>query len=389
MIKQIRDSLKKDKKDAYILYDFKSQNKVLTKLLDIKQVPTRRIVYVLDAAGDDMLIIPAMEQEIFADFKDISKIYASQEEFSILLENKISGYKDVVLDFDEDNFSPEFDIVPYGFVTFLKKLNPNLNCNSSLQFIEPFLGNWGPVGYDLHISASAKLKEIFDAATLELQGKMDSGITEFEIREFILKEFKKRNLVSNRYGCLVASGPNSSNPHYIPTKQINRKICKDELVLIDLWAKEDMVDSIYADNTFIIWIGDNIPPEVIDIWQQVKKARDMATKFLQDNMPTRAVKGFEADLLIRNYFKSKSVDKYFTHRLGHSLDTSVHGLGTHLDSFESYDDRSLNKNCGFTIEPGLYLPGKFGIRSEINAYIAKDGSFEVTSWMQDEIVKII
>jgi Xaa-Pro dipeptidase len=64
--------------------------------------------------------------------------------------------------------------------------------------------------------------------------------------------------------------------------------------------------------------------------------------------------------------------EYFTHRTGHSIDaTSLHGAGPNLDNLETRDDRALIPGVGFSVEPGIYLPGEFGVRSEVNGYIGE------------------
>ncbi|MCX6021962.1 MAG: M24 family metallopeptidase, partial [Chloroflexi bacterium] len=76
----------------------------------------------------------------------------------------------------------------------------------------------------------------------------------------------------------------------------------------------------------------------------------------------------------------------FTHRLGHSLGTVVHGYGANLDSFETLDTRELAPGTAFTIEPGVYLP-HFGVRSEIDIYM-RDVGPEATTEIQREPVMI-
>jgi len=67
----------------------------------------------------------------------------------------------------------------------------------------------------------------------------------------------------------------------------------------------------------------------------------------------------------------------FVHRTGHSIDRELHGSGPHLDNFETADDRALVVGVGFSVEPGIYLTGHFGMRSEINVFLGERGP-EVT-----------
>jgi Xaa-Pro aminopeptidase len=64
----------------------------------------------------------------------------------------------------------------------------------------------------------------------------------------------------------------------------------------------------------------------------------------------------------------------FIHRTGHSIDPrSLHGQGPHLDNLETREERTLVPGIGFSIEPGVYLPGELGMRSEVNAFLQPGG----------------
>ena len=101
------------------------------------------------------------------------------------------------------------------------------------------------------------------------------------------------------------------------------------------------------------------------------------------------VTGADADRACRKVIEQNGFGAQFIHRTGHSLGRTVHGPGANLDSLESIDTRPLIPDTGFTIEPGIYLPGKFGIRSEINVALSPDGGIEITTMpLQNRIVPI-
>ncbi len=81
---------------------------------------------------------------------------------------------------------------------------------------------------------------------------------------------------------------------------------------------------------------------------------------------------------------------YFTHRTGHNIGQEVHGNGAHIDNLETREDRLLMRRTCFSIEPGIYLPREFGVRSEIDVYIDAAGTVHVTGGeLQREIVPIL
>ena len=68
--------------------------------------------------------------------------------------------------------------------------------------------------------------------------------------------------------------------------------------------------------------------------------------------------------------ESRGYGEYFTHRTGHSIDPrDLHGSGPHLDNLETREERLLVPGVAFSIEPGIYIPGKIGMRSEVNVYM--------------------
>ncbi len=89
------------------------------------------------------------------------------------------------------------------------------------------------------------------------------------------------------------------------------------------------------------------------------------------------VTGASLDDAARGVIRAAGFGEYFVHRTGHSIDRDLHGSGPHLDNFETADERTLIPGVGFSVEPGVYLTGRFGIRSEINVYLAASGP-EVT-----------
>jgi Xaa-Pro dipeptidase len=83
------------------------------------------------------------------------------------------------------------------------------------------------------------------------------------------------------------------------------------------------------------------------------------------------------DDVARSELERAGLGRHFSHRLGHSIDHDLHGSGPNLDHLETRDDRWLLPGIGFSVEPGVYLPGEFGIRSEVNVHWRGDG-LEVT-----------
>jgi Xaa-Pro dipeptidase len=89
----------------------------------------------------------------------------------------------------------------------------------------------------------------------------------------------------------------------------------------------------------------------------------------------------------RGFIEKKGYGKFFIHRTGHNIGLEVHGNGAHIDNFETQDDRKLIPRTCFSIEPGIYLPNEFGVRSEIDVYMGENFEIRVTGQpIQRELV---
>jgi Xaa-Pro dipeptidase len=88
----------------------------------------------------------------------------------------------------------------------------------------------------------------------------------------------------------------------------------------------------------------------------------------------KALRGGDVDDASRAVVVSRGFGDAFIHRTGHSIDVrGLHGSGPHIDNLETREERVLVPGVGFSIEPGVYLPGEIGMRTEINGYVAADG----------------
>jgi Xaa-Pro dipeptidase len=178
---------------------------------------------------------------------------------------------------------------------------------------------------------------------------------------------------------IVAIDAHSADPHYSPTSATASEFKPGQFVLIDAWCKVSGVDTVYADITWTAWLGNDIPDRQRQVFRVVRDARDAAVKYMEETLAAeRPLLGCDIDDACRKVIVDAGFGDKFIHRTGHSLHTSVHGNGANLDNLESRDDRRLLPRTLVTIEPGIYLPGEFGVRSEINVYVSENGKARVT-----------
>jgi Xaa-Pro aminopeptidase len=161
------------------------------------------------------------------------------------------------------------------------------------------------------------------------------------------------------------------------------------VVLIDLWAKEKAAGSIFADQTWMAWTGNNLPEIVESHWRLVRNARRAVHNLVAARLALgREIRGWEADDAARNPIREAGLGERFIHRTGHSIDESVHGSGANLDNLETREERFLLPGTVMSVEPGIYLQD-YGLRSEYNLVIDLDGEVRVAEGTdQEDLIRI-
>jgi Xaa-Pro aminopeptidase len=135
---------------------------------------------------------------------------------------------------------------------------------------------------------------------------------------------------------------------------------------------------VYADQTWMASLG-TPSDRTQSVWKAVRDARDAALELLRARAASRTpVRGADADDAARRVIESRGFGEYFTHRTGHSIDAhDLHGSGPNLDNLETREERLIFPGIGFSVEPGIYIAGEIGVRSEVNCCFL-DGELLVT-----------
>ncbi len=192
------------------------------------------------------------------------------------------------------------------------------------------------------------------------------GMSEREIFHH-LEDFIRSKGISFAFDPIIASGPNSSYPHARVTDRCLR--CNDH-VLIDLGMDWNGYKS---DLTRMFFLG-RMPPSFRNNLAVVRDAQQEAFRVIRPGVMAR-----EVDAAARNYMKKFGLAERFTHSLGHGV-----GLDVHEAPRISFSDQTvLVENMVFTVEPGVYFPGEYGIRLEEMVLVTKKGC-EVLSVNHDQ-----
>ena len=219
--------------------------------------------------------------------------------------------------------------------------------------------------------------------------KAGQPVTELQVQHRIMEHFTA-NGCTTYSPPIVGVGPHSGDPHYEPTPETDTPIRAGDFVLVDLWAKLDKPRAVYSDLTRVGYVGRDVPEKYTKVFNIVAAARDAGIDCVRQAFAAkRPITGAEVDRATRAVIDKAGFGNQFTHRTGHNIGQEVHGNGAHIDGLETRDDRRLIPRTCFSIEPGIYLP-EFGVRSEVDVYIDKDGKVHVTGGeLQREIVQIV
>ena len=387
----IHEALAKEGADAWVIVDYENRNKTLVEFLGNRML-TRKIFLVFPLSKKPFIICHSIDTVFLRDEEITSqfdlKVYHTWQEMLDIEKKEFAEYKKVLMDISEFGLLPRISLADYGSVEFVKSLG--IEVASSGNLLQRFSALYSERAYELQLLANKKTLMIKDEAFAKIKELIlkNGETSEYEIQKFICDRFHEEGMVYDD-PAIVAIGKNASDPHYGPSKEVSSPIKKGDLVLIDMWAKMDDPEGVYADITWMGYVGEEVPEVYAKRFEILKKAIEADFEFLKNELPKRAVAGYEVDQISRDYIKDAGFAEYFVHRTGHNIavDVSPHGPGVNIDNYESHDTREIIDGVTFSLEPGIYAPD-FGMRSETNVYIKNRQPIYVAGH-QEEIIAIL
>ena len=383
----IQSALERAGLDGWLLYDFHGLNPVAVGMLDLPGMTTRRFFVYIPRKGSPAAITHAIEQGPWTGWpsKWTKEKYSSWRVLESLLGNLVKG-KRVAMEYSPGDAVPYLDRVPAGVIEMVRSAGATVV--SSAELVSSFYAVWSDDQRASHERA-ARAVSVIGQEAIRLAGSRAgsaSPLTEYALQSWIRDRFEAGGLETD-HGPIVAIGPNAANPHYEPTAENTATINRGDILLVDLWAREK--NGVFADQT---WMGSLGAPSERDsaIWQAVRNARDAAISLLRERINShKPVRGGEVDDAARAVITERGYGEYFIHRTGHSIDPrDLHGSGPHIDNLETREERELIPGVGFSIEPGIYLSGDVGMRSEVNGFIGADGLLITPSDYQKDLMVV-
>ena len=325
------------------------------------------IRYLTGIVAEGVLLITRKENIFLTDGRYIED---AQNVITIDDEITVYDYKDFSRD-EYENFFMFCENVGFeeNYVTYAKyKEYMHKYKINSLQETENLIETGRMIKDEEEIENISKACEITDNCFKHLLEYIKVGQTEKEVALEIEKYFRENGADGLAFDTIVASGKNSSKPHAVPT---DKKIELGDPITIDFGCR---YKGYCSDMTRTIFVG-NIPEEIKKIYDLVLKNQ---LQTLDEYHEGASIKMLSK--MVENDFKLN--DYSFIHALGHGV-----GLDIHEAPFiHGKNDSVLKENMVITDEPGIYIPGKFGVRIEDTVLISKSGAICLTKSDKNYIV---
>jgi Xaa-Pro aminopeptidase len=373
-VERVQAALAEHGLDGWLLYEFRGQNWISAALLGAGWT-TRRTYALIPRVGRPKALIHAIEGSSWRHWPWDVERYAGWREMETRLAELVDGRTRLAVEFSPGGAVPTVDLVPAGTLELLR--GAGVEPVSSGDLVSRFFSAWSTAQLEDHRRTAEIVAEVGKGAFAEAERALRAGEapTEGSITRWILGRLERAGVTVD-VDTHVAVGARAADPHYAPEGE-GEPIEPGQVLLVDLWGRTSE-DAVSADQTWMAWLGPQAPDRVVDLWTIVRDSRDAGVRLLRERAAEGArIMGYEVDDACRAVIDDAGYGEYFIHRTGHSIDRKLHGSGPNLDNLETRDIRRIIPGVGFSIEPGIYIPGDVGLRSEINAHFGTDGP-EVT-----------
>jgi Xaa-Pro aminopeptidase len=365
--------------DGWLLYDFRGQNVLAQRVAGLAEKKlSRRWFYLVPASGEPRKLAHAIEPAALDHLPGTAKtVYRRWQELEAGVGELVKGAKRVAMEYSPRNANPYIGRVDAGTVELVKSFGCEVVGSGDL--IQQFEATWDDDQERSHFEAAELCRQAYDVAFdfIAAEVRARGRVLETAVQARIMQHFAECGMTTYSPP-IVGVGPHSGDPHFDTSPATDLPIEPGSFVLIDLWAKMARPRAVYADYTRVAFVGDHVPAEYAKVFGVVAAARDAGVRRVREAFAAgRPLTGAEVDDATRAVIEKAGYGDKFTHRTGHNIGQEVHGNGAHVDGLETREDRHLIRRTCFSIEPGIYLP-EFGVRSEVDVYVDKNGAVHVT-----------
>ncbi|HEV8579900.1 MAG TPA: Xaa-Pro peptidase family protein [Thermoanaerobaculia bacterium] len=390
-IAEIQSALAEAGVDGWFFACFQQNDPIGMDLLGLAgegKLVTRRCYYLVPTEGEPRKLVHALEPAMLDHLPGSKSVYLTWQKHREQLAGLVSGCRRLAAQYSPNNELPTVSRLDAGTVDLLR--SAGVEMASAADLAQRFAATWTEEQLAGHRRANVHLHRIALEAFHRVAGALRRGdqIDEYAVQRFILDAFELAGLWTES-DPIVGVNAHSADPHYQPGPEQSSPIREGDFLLIDLWAKEKQPASVYADITWVGVCAASPTEKQQEIFSIVAGARDAAWELVRSRYPRQPVRGFEVDDAARGVIRGAGYGDLFIHRTGHSIGISDHGQGANMDNLETHDTRLLLPMTGFSIEPGIYISGDFGVRSEINVALTAEGAEITGAEPQRELLRLL
>lgn len=392
-ISDIQAALRREGIDAWLFFNFRHFNGFMDTILNLDRsvTQTRRCAYLIPAEGEPVRLVHKIEAHQLDVLPGSLRAYSGWRELESHLADMVQPYKKVAMEYSPGMAIPYVSLCDAGIVEMVRGFGSEIVTSANL--IQEFEAVWNEDEYASHERAAQALYDCVTATFAEVKRRVtEEGKTdEYSVQQFMVKFLESRGMIAD-HAPIVGVNGHAADPHYEPNAASSWDIKEGDFLLIDLWCKEaNTPRAMYADITWTGYVGKEIPEKYLKVFNTVIAARDAASKFVTDSFAAgKRIRGAEVDDVCRKVIVEAGYGEFFIHRTGHSIGENVHGNGANIDNLETRDERYVVPRTCFSIEPGIYLPDDFGVRSEIDVFVDANGNVRETGQpKQAQLVAIL
>jgi len=311
--------------------------------------------------GDFFYISPQVYYEEVNNILDKSKVFMwkDREGFVGILKDTINRYN-----------LKDKRIAINNTISAVNLIDIENICNCKFINGQKLLENLRIIKSEKEVKKLKKAAKLADEIMRKTINYIKPGITENDIKEKIKTIITKLETEGVSFEPIVSSGPNSSKPHY---NKGERTIQKKDIIILDLGC---VYKGYCSDMSRTVFVGD-ISIKEKKVYNIVKKAYQSAEDIVKEGITAEDV-----DQKARSIIEKAGYGDYFINRTGHGIGVSVH----EAPFIKTGNKIKLKKGMAFSIEPGIYIPGEFGIRIEDIVIVTEDGKKILNKYPNEIII---
>ncbi len=383
-VARMQEAVREEGLAAWLLFDFHGTNPIARAILSMDTAPnaaktSRRWFYLVPANGEPRKLVHRIEPHALDHLPGNAAVYLKWDELDRGVADLVRGAvaehgrsagtaPAVAMEYSPSARLPYVSRVDAGTVELVRAAGAQVV--SSADLAQRFDGALDPDARRDHLRTGTILNGIIAAAFERARegARRGPALTEVSLQRFLIERLAAEGLVSADPPT-VAVNAHSGDPHFMTSTASDVPIRAGDFLLLDVWAKRNAPDAVYADYTQVAWLGPKPPDQHLKAFAAVRDARDAAIALVRDAVAAgRAVRGAEVDDAARGVITARGFGQRFLHRTGHSIGREVHANGVHLDNLETRDDRRIIDGTLVSVEPGVYFED-FGVRSEVNLLV--------------------